>query len=723
MRKKRLVALVLGLMMMVCCAAAETQLPELPEGVVPVTWEVTPEHLMIETDEARALYEQIVAGDYPTMEELRAHPVVAQLDALSAYYKALYGNTADIDTPERNQLREEIKAWFLTLGSARTESIDDSGRHHYVYDGPLQREYRMELVLGLPASGKSTMIVDPDSEATGAFVLDPDVIKAALPEYIESRGAGADAIHFEGMKIFNDSLEAFLTGDMQGVNVILPIVGTDLNDLMETYIKPFEAAGYHVKVKFREAKTNEAAARVVMRELAGGQLINSKVAFDFGAGVEDVYNELAVMINSDGEPYGYETEEEPEAAAHYQLKQMVILSRHNIRSPLSEKGSVLSDITPHEWFRWTANAGELSLLGAMLETTMGQYFRLYLEKEGLFPENYIPEEGAVRFYANGLQRTQATAHYFSTGLLPVAVVPVERQGEYNQADPTFLPLINFMNDAYAEDVYAEIEERGGGEGLNGYRASLEEAYQLILTVTDMDETEAFQSGKYGNLASDESYVTLETGSEPKMSGPIKYLTSIADALILQYYEEPDDRKAAFGHDLTEDDWRVIGGVLATYEKILFTAPSLAVNLAHPMLEEVYAELTAEGREFSFLCGHDSTITSFLAALGVNDYELPGAVEPTTPIGTKLVFERWADAEGKNWYTVKLVYQSAEQMRSLQQLSLDIPPMIVPISFEGIPVNEDGMIAEEDLLNLLRTKIDMMEKLEEQYGEEALPEAA
>ena len=48
---------------------------------------------------------------------------------------------------------------------------------------------------------------------------------------------------------------------------------------------------------------------------------------------------------------------------------------------------------------------------------MGQYFRLWLEKEGLFPENYIPRDGAVRFYANGLQRTQATAHYFSAGLL------------------------------------------------------------------------------------------------------------------------------------------------------------------------------------------------------------------------------------------------------------------------------------------------------------------
>ena len=107
--KMRLLMLLLTLLLALLMAAtgfcvAETTEP-LPEGVVPVTWDVSADHLMIEGEEARALYERIVSGDYPSMEELRANPVVAQLDALSAYYKALYGNTAEIDTPEHNALR------------------------------------------------------------------------------------------------------------------------------------------------------------------------------------------------------------------------------------------------------------------------------------------------------------------------------------------------------------------------------------------------------------------------------------------------------------------------------------------------------------------------------------------------------------------------------------------------------------------------------------------
>ena len=111
------------------------------------------------------------------------------------------------------------------------------------------------------------------------------------------------------MNIFNEAVKAFTEGDMKGVNVILPIVSSDLNELMENYIRPFEAAGYNAKVKFKEAKPNEAAARVIMRELRGGQLINSAVAFSFGDEPEAVYYELASMINSNGEPYGYEVEE------------------------------------------------------------------------------------------------------------------------------------------------------------------------------------------------------------------------------------------------------------------------------------------------------------------------------------------------------------------------------------------------------------------------------
>ena len=53
------------------------------------------------------------------------------------------------------------------------------------------------------------------------------------------------------------------------------------------------------------------------------------------------------------------------------LDRVVVLSRHNIRSPLSGGGSVIGEITPHTWFAWTSRPSELSLRGGMAETLKG----------------------------------------------------------------------------------------------------------------------------------------------------------------------------------------------------------------------------------------------------------------------------------------------------------------------------------------------------------------
>jgi glucose-1-phosphatase len=406
-----------------------------------------------------------------------------------------------------------------------------------------------------------------------------------------------------------------------------------------------------------------------------------------------------------------------EQEAKYKLEQVVILSRHNIRSPLSGSGSLLGDITPHQWFEWTSNPSELSLRGAMLETLMGQYFRLWLENEGLFPENWKPEEGAVRFYANAKQRTLATARYFSAGLLPVAVVPIESHAEYDTMDPVFNPALTLFTDEYVKDAVAQIAEAGGVAGLKGIHAGLLDAIRLLMDVTDMEESKAYQSGQFGDLLTDETTIKLEVGKEPAMTGPIKTATSVADALTFQFYEMADEKAAAFGHDLTRDDWLKIHSIVDTYTWMLFETPLISVNEAHPLLQEIRSELTAEGRKFTFLCGHDSNVASVLSALGVEEYTLPDTVEPRTPIGVKLVFEKWSSEDGESYARVRLVYQSTEQLRGIIPLSLDNPPMSFDIDLPGLERNADGYYRTDDVLESLRKAIDAYDALVEKYGGE------
>ena len=399
----------------------------------------------------------------------------------------------------------------------------------------------------------------------------------------------------------------------------------------------------------------------------------------------------------------------------YTLDRVVILSRHNIRSPLSGSGSLLGDITPHEWFEWTSRPSELSLRGAVSETMMGQYFRLWMEQEGLIPENWQPEEGAVRFYANAKQRTLATARYFSAGLLPVAAVPIESHAAYDTMDPVFEPSLNFVTDEYARDAVEQISSMGGEAGLEGILSNLNDALSLIMETADIEQSEAYRSGQYGDLLSGETVITLEVGKEPKMTSPIKTATSVADAMTFQYYEEADEKKAAFGHDLTMEDWQLLHSVVDAYTEMLFCAPLVSVNVAHPLLQEIRAEMTAENRKFSFLCGHDSNVASVLAAMNTEEYLLPDTVEQDTPIGVKLVFERWLTESGDAFWQVSLVYQSTAQLRAIEQLTLENPPSKVPLRFSGISANEDGMITEADLFALLDGAIDAYDQLLEQYA--------
>ncbi len=75
---------------------------------------------------------------------------------------------------------------------------------------------------------------------------------------------------------------------------------------------------------------------------------------------------LTLLMNSIGiQAAAEEITSDKEADGKYTLDKVVVLSRHNIRSPLSGSGSLLGDITPHTWFQWTSQPSELSVRGAV----------------------------------------------------------------------------------------------------------------------------------------------------------------------------------------------------------------------------------------------------------------------------------------------------------------------------------------------------------------------
>ena len=377
--------------------------------------------------------------------------------------------------------------------------------------------------------------------------------------------------------------------------------------------------------------------------------------------------------------------------AKYELKEVVVMSRHNIRSPLTSGGAAYQRVTPHTWFKWSSPSSQLSLRGGVLETEMGQFFRQWVVSEGVLPENYRPEGDEVLFYANSRQRTFATAKYFSAGFLPFANVEITHKLDEDKMDPVFTPQFTKMNDTYRQQVLADIQALNGGP--QAWMAAQQPTLNLMEQVLDMAHSPAALQGDTTHFWFDDTQFKIEKGSEPKMTGGYTLANSVADALVLQCYES--ESMTAFGHELTMEQWRAICAVKEVYDGLLFTTHSAAVNLAYPLVSRIREELNRSDRKFMFLCGHDSNLASISAALGLQIPETENALELHTPIGSKLVFEKWSDGSDE-YVAVNLVYQSIGQLQGRTLLSPAAPPMVLPVTIDGLNANSDGLYRLSDL---------------------------
>jgi glucose-1-phosphatase len=369
---------------------------------------------------------------------------------------------------------------------------------------------------------------------------------------------------------------------------------------------------------------------------------------------------------------------------------VVVMSRHNIRSPLSSGGAAYQRVTPHTWFQWSSPGSQLSLRGGVLETEMGQFFRKWVVEEGLLPDNYRPTGDEVLFYANSRQRTFATAKYFSAGFLPFANVEITHKYEEDKMDPVFTPQFTKMNDTYREQVLAEMQAMNGGP--QAWMAAQQKTLTLMEEVLDMAHSPA-AANDTTHFWYDDVQFKIEKDSEPKMTGGYTLANSVADALVLQCYES--ESFAPFGHELTMEQWRDICAVKEVYDGLLFTTHAAAVNLAYPLVSRIREELNRSDRKFMFLCGHDSNLASISAALGLQLPETENALERHTPIGSKLVFEKWSNGS-EEFVAINLVYQSVYQLQDRTLLSTDVPPMVLPVTVEGLNANADGLYRLADL---------------------------
>lgn len=394
---------------------------------------------------------------------------------------------------------------------------------------------------------------------------------------------------------------------------------------------------------------------------------------------------------------GVQAQSAPEG---YSLQQVVIMSRHNLRAPLANNGSVLEQSTPNKWPQWEVPGGQLTTKGGVLEVYMGRYMQEWLAEQHLVTNGECPPPNTVYAYANSLQRTVATAQFFITGAFPGCDVPVHHQEAMGTMDPTFNPVITIDSAEFSQQAVQAMEKERQKFHLN-------DSYALLEKIVQYKDSPACKDKPSCSLASEKDTFSAKYQKEPSVSGPLKVGNSLVDAFTLQYYEGFPLEQVGFGEIKTDQQWRVLSELKNGYQDTLFTSPAVARNVAAPLVKYIGNALVADqakAAKVTLLVGHDSNIASLLTALDFKPYQLHDQYE-RTPIGGKIVFQRWHDASGnRDLMKIEYLYQSTSQIRDAAALSLQSPPQRVTLALNGCPVDAQGFCPMEKFNEVMATAV-------------------
>jgi predicted ABC-type ATPase len=160
-------------------------------------------------------------------------------------------------------------------------------------DGEVRQERRMDILLGPPAAGKSSIAEKFIAPEAGARIVDSDDIKKMIPEF--DGGIGAAAVHEESSQLGKIYLDRAMA---RGDNIVLPKVG-DKAASIQKVIQQARDAGYTVNLVNMQVEAIEPFRRNMTRFAIDGRLVPPEYVLSVGDKPTQVYEQLK------GEADGY----------------------------------------------------------------------------------------------------------------------------------------------------------------------------------------------------------------------------------------------------------------------------------------------------------------------------------------------------------------------------------------------------------------------------------
>lgn len=249
------------------------------------------------SDEMQDILERCADGKYVDVEEVKATPEMKAAESCVSYA------TPTIQLKDREAIENHVFETLMDYGSI---SLDEKGKPlvdsdgNTLYNGDVEKGRCLDIVIGLPASGKSSAIVDTISYEHHSMLIDNDEAKRQFPEF--NKGWGANTVHKESQiveqAVFREALR-------EGRNIVLPKVGSDADKLMTDYIAYAKDAGYKVNVHFVDLDRNKALGRMMGRFIHTGRYLSPELIDKYanerdGNKIAQAYEALKSMDGIDG---------------------------------------------------------------------------------------------------------------------------------------------------------------------------------------------------------------------------------------------------------------------------------------------------------------------------------------------------------------------------------------------------------------------------------------
>lgn len=378
-----------------------------------------------------------------------------------------------------------------------------------------------------------------------------------------------------------------------------------------------------------------------------------------------------------------------------ELRMVVVLSRHGVRSPTSDAQS-LGAFSERPWPQWSVAPGYLTPHGKQLMSLMGSWYRAYFSQAGLVAAEGCQAAEATYVVADDEERTLESGHGLMDGFLPgcpVVVHPAPKEGR----DALFSHASMAATDSDRATALAAVLGRIGGDAnhLAQAHAGALATMQSVLLGCAPGLCTAAQTSEKKVLFDQQSAIEAATGDAlVSIKSPLHNASTFAENFVLEYTEGMPMSQVAWGRLSPLQVGQMLELHTAYSDIALRTAPIArlyAGNLATSILATLQQGSTGKptdkavgspGARVVFMVGHDTNITTLAGMLGLHWMMAEQPADPTST-GGALVFElhrnRTTEVESVRLYYVS---QTMEQMRQATPLTLQNPPQRVPVRVPG-----------------------------------------